>query len=299
MTEISGRATVLVNPAAGAGTAGSTAEAVVATLRSLGFEPELVETTSAGHATDLAARAASDDLLLPLGGDGMISFVAHGCLESGALLTPLPAGRGNDFVRGLGLPRDTLAVTRGLSTAAERRIDVGTVGDRTFVGTATVGFDALTNATANRLKQIRSAVVYTAAGVRTAFAMKPAHFALTTDGPDGVRHESFDGWNVSVGNSGRHGGGLTATPGADLADGLLEVVVTHGTRFDQLATSALLERGGHHVRLPQVHQWQATTVELTATGADGLPLQIYADGDPIGQSPATIGIRPAALRLYY
>ncbi|MBC9955821.1 diacylglycerol kinase family protein [Yimella sp. cx-51] len=299
MTKLSGRALVLVNPAAGAGTAGTSADAVVATLRSLGFEASLMHTSSAEHAVHCAAQAAPDDLVLPLGGDGMISFVAQGCVASGALLTPLPAGRGNDFVRGLGLPRDTLAVTRTLSTASERVVDVGRIGERTFVGTATIGFDALTNERANRRRRIRGAVVYTAAGVGVALRMKPARFEVRTDGPEGQREERFTGWNLSIGNSGRHGGGLTATPGADLADGLLDVVVTQGSRFDQLAASALLERGGHHVRLPYVQQWRATQIEVTATDRHGAPLEVFADGDPISSTPATIRVEPGALRLFY
>lgn len=299
MTELSGRATVLVNPAAGGGTAGTSEREVLATLRSLGFDPEAVQTTSAEHAVAVAAAAAPDDVLLPLGGDGMISFVAAGCVRSGALLAPLPAGRGNDFVRGLGLPRDTLAVAVALGAAAERRIDVGTIGDRTFVGTAAIGFDALANARANRVRRLRSALVYTAAGVQTAFTTRPITFTVRTTGPDGDREESFAGWNVAVGNSGRHGGGLTATPGADLADGLLDVVVTRGRRFDQKATSALLERGGNHVRLPHVDGWRATLVEITAVDRDGRPLEVYADGDPIAVAPVQIGLLPGALRLLY
>ena len=326
---MSGKATLLVNPAARAGTAGTSAEAVAAELSSLGFDTELIRTTSARHATQTAADAAPDDLVLPLGGDGMISFVAQGCVSSGALLTPLPAGRGNDFIRALALPRDTLAVARGLASASERRIDVGRCtgrwvapsagraehaaprarplanpeaaidAGRVFVGTATSGFDALTNEQANRLRRLRGPAVYTAAGVWTALRMRPARFTLRTSGPDGEREESFEGWNVSVGNSGRHGGGLTATPGADLADGLLDVVISRGRRFDQLASCALLERGGHQVRLPHVRAWRATKVELDATSADGGPLTMYADGEPVVQAPTTIDVVPGALRLYY
>lgn len=299
MTELSGRATVLVNPAAGAGTAGTSAETVVVTLRDLGFEPTLVRTTSAQHAIEVAAQTAADDIVLPLGGDGMISFVAQGCVQSGALLTPLPAGRGNDFVRGLGLPRDTLAVTRSLASATEHRIDVGIAGERVFVGTATAGFDALTNERANQLRRIRGPVVYTAAGVRTALTVKPFRFAVRTDGPGGAREESFEGWNVHIGNSGRHGGGLTATPGADLTDGLLDVLVSRGRRFDQLAASALLERGGQHVRLPYVDRWRATRIELIATDADGRPLVLFADGDPHTRTPVTVEVRAGALRLFH
>ncbi|GAB3582215.1 diacylglycerol/lipid kinase family protein [Calidifontibacter terrae] len=299
MTELSGRATVLVNPAAGGGSASSRADTVVAILRSLGFDPTCVATQSAEHATELGAAAGPTDLLLPLGGDGMIARVAEGCVHSGALLTPLPAGRGNDFVRGLGLPRDTLAVTRALSTATEHRVDVGTVDDRIFIGTLTVGFNAVANERANAIRRFRGAVVYTAAGIRTALTMKPISFRITSEGPDGHRQLETDGWSLNIGNSGRHGGGLTATPGADLSDGLLEVVITRGRSFVGLAGSALLERGGNHVRLPMVDSWQATSLTVDARSYGSRPMPVYADGDPIATLPVTIGISPLALRLYY
>lgn len=299
MTELSGRATVLVNPSAGGGTGHTSEQDVLATLRSLGFSPESVHTRSAEHAVEVAAQASPDDLLLPLGGDGMISFVAAGCVQSGARMTPLPAGRGNDFVRGLGLPRNTLAVTRALAGGTERLVDVATADGRVFVGTAVVGYYALSNARANRMRRLKSGLVYTAAGVQTALTTKPMTFTVRSSGGDGDREETFEGWSVAVGNSGRHGGGLTATPGADLADGLLDVLVVTGRGLHRLAPAALLERGGNQVRLPHVHTWRAETVHITAVDHNGEPLEVYADGDPVTVAPTDIAVKTGALRLFY
>lgn len=288
-------ALVLVNPAAGAGTAGERADDVAARLRAHGMTVECITTRSADHAVELAAAADPATLLLPLGGDGMIARVAEGALTSGALVTPLPAGRGNDLVRALGVRRDTSYVLDRLPRTRERRIDVGTVNGRTFLGTAIVGYAAEASRLANAVKKHRSALVYTAAGVVTAFRSSPLRFDVKVSGPDGEVRWEVDGWNLSIGNSGRHGGGLTATPGASVDDGLLHVCFTTGRRFHQLASSAALERGGNQTRLSHVRTARGTQVSVAVNG--DTESAVFADGDELTHTPAVFGVREKALRL--
>jgi diacylglycerol kinase family enzyme len=47
------------------------------------------------------------------------------------------------------------------------------------------------------------------------------------------------------------------------------------------------------VRLPEVAVRTARTVELDADR----PFRVFADGDPAGTLPATVTVRPAAVRL--
>ena len=71
--------------------------------------------------SELAARAAAEGrVAVALGGDGLAGRVAGACAEQGALFAALPGGRGNDFVRGLGVSTDAVAAAGGFQDWAER-----------------------------------------------------------------------------------------------------------------------------------------------------------------------------------
>src|SRR5258707_11707774 len=91
-------------------------------------------TEGIGHGRQLAAQAARQGtkLIIACGGDGTISEVANGIIESKqpAELAILPGGTGSDFRRTLGLPTNIAAAARALRDGRTRKIDAGRV---TFV----------------------------------------------------------------------------------------------------------------------------------------------------------------------
>lgn len=281
---------LLVSPTAGSGTAGTKLEDIRAALSSNGFDVDVIHTTSAEHVTQAAADADAADIVAPLGGDGTLSLAVRGVLKSGAALLPLPAGRGNDFVRAVGLPIDTLRVAGGLAMATRRRIDVGMVGDRPFLGVASIGFDAAANTVANSTHLVRGPMAYTYGGVVALATTKPLDLTLTIDGgaPERVR-----AWNVAIGNSGRYGGGLKVCPDASLDDGLLDLVIYEGRGRTHVAAAALLARPGKHVKVPGVRVRQARRIEIDTVE----PRVVYADGDPIAALPTVVEVRPSAIEL--
>lgn len=114
---------------------------------------EVTVTTHRGHGIALGERARADrlDVVITLGGDGVINEVVNGMLADGPgvdvpLLGTVPGGSGNVFARALGLPVDPVEATGllldGLRARSTRRIGIGTVGDRWFVANAGLGIDA-------------------------------------------------------------------------------------------------------------------------------------------------------------
>lgn len=284
-----GRTLVVVSPVAGAGGARRAARAVLDVLIAQGREPELVETTSASHAEDLAAAAQPEDLLVSVGGDGLHGRVAAGAIRSRCLVAPIPGGRGNDLVRALGIPPDAVAATHALAVASERRIDVGQVGDTVFLGVASVGFDTIANTIANETTWLRGPLVYAWGGVRGLFGSRRHTFQVTADGEP----RTVSGFNVAVGNSGRYGGGMRACPDAALDDGLLDIVTIGAVGHARLVPILLRAFPGRHVRHRGVETSRAARVRIEADE----PLVVFADGDPVGVLPVEVTTRPAALRV--
>src|SRR5712691_8231023 len=84
-------------------------------------------TESVGDGRTLAAEAAKQGtkLIIACGGDGTISEVANGIIESNreTELGILPAGTGSDFRRSLRMPKNTAAAARALRDGRTRVID--------------------------------------------------------------------------------------------------------------------------------------------------------------------------------
>jgi diacylglycerol kinase family enzyme len=115
-------------------------------------------TTHRGHAYKLGEQARLDglDLVITLGGDGVIHEVVNGMLSDGPgdhvpMLATVPGGSGNVFARALGLPLDPVEATGelldGLRERRTRTIGLGRVtidgGEpQWFVANAGLGIDA-------------------------------------------------------------------------------------------------------------------------------------------------------------
>jgi YegS/Rv2252/BmrU family lipid kinase len=226
-----------------------------------------------------------------MGGDGLAGAVAGELQGTGAVMGVLPGGRGNDFARVLGIPlRDLVAACAVLRDGAPRAIDVGHVDGRPFIGIASLGFDSDANRIANAAPSRLGDLVSAYGALRAVAAWKPARVDLVLDGG---RQRTFTGYAVACANSKAYGGGMLLAPGAELDDGLLDVVITDAVSKLRFLSPLPKVFRGAHVRNPEVHVLRAREVRV----ATDRPFTVYADGDPIGATPATIGVRPRALRV--
>ena len=126
---------------------------------------------------------------------------------------------------------------------------------------------------------MRGNLVYIYAALRALAQWKPARFTVTVDGE---RHD-VTGYSMGVANSKAYGGGMFVAPQAELDDGKLDVVA-----------KAHVPKGQFLRALPEVLQGHATCrIRASTRGAASRsrskpdrPFEIYADGDPIGTTPA-------------
>src|SRR5919108_878330 len=137
------RVSLIVNPHAGGGRAAAALPAVQAALNDRGVAWHAEPTTSLEHARELArAACAEGEVAVTLSGDGMVGVVAGELPGTDGGLGVLPGGRGNDFMRTMGIPHDVAAACEVIASGRERTIDVGEVDGRPFIGIASCGFDS-------------------------------------------------------------------------------------------------------------------------------------------------------------
>ncbi len=247
-------------------------------------------TQTAQQARRCATAAVSDgEVVVAAGGDGTIRLLAGAVADTGGLLGVIPAGRGNDLARQLGLPHSPAAVADLLLHGSPRHLDVLRVAGRTIVGSVYVGVDAVANELANR-SRLPAPLVYPAAGLRALLRWPRTRYTITVDGRTEQRHA----YTVVVANCGYYGGGLHVAPAAQPDDGTLDVVVIgHAPKL--LFPVVLRQmRTGRHVRRGHVVSYRGTSVTVGANR----PMTVYGDGDPVGRTDEVrVEIRPRALRV--
>jgi YegS/Rv2252/BmrU family lipid kinase len=282
---------LIVNPSAGGGRAGRALPGVEEALRQRRLDYRVERTRSLDHARELAHAAAdAGDTAVAFGGDGLIGAVAAALHERDGVLGVLPGGRGNDFARTLGIPRDPRAACQVLAAGSVRALDLGEAGGRVFIGIASCGFDSDANRIANDARIIRGNLVYAYGALRALASWQPTAFSVRLDGGETRRAV---GYTVAAANSKAYGGGMWLAPAAALDDGLLDVVIVGHVpkiRFLRLLPTVFK---GEHVRQPNVEVFRAKEIEISAER----PFTLYADGDPIASLPVTVRALPGAVKV--
>jgi YegS/Rv2252/BmrU family lipid kinase len=281
---------LFLNPAAAGGRAARALPAVTAELEHLGVSYRTLDTRSLDHARDEALLAAAEgETVVAIGGDGLVGTLAGALKETNGSLGIVPGGRGNDLARVLGIPSEPREAARLVVQGGERLIDVGDVDGVPFVGIASMGFDSDANRIANEARLVKGNLVYLYAGLRTLAGWKHATFEVKVDG----KVHTVTGYSVAVANSKAYGGGMYLAPHAELDDGRLDVMLSEAdSKLHHLTLMPKVFKGTH-VDDPYIHWLSGSVVEVTADR----PFTVYADGDPIGELPARIGVSKQSLRV--
>lgn len=287
----------IVNPVAGGRRTLSRWAQLRDRLRSLGIEFVERHTESPGHAAALAVEAVRDgaSTVVAVGGDGTVHEAANGLLSEAtatARLAILPTGTGNDFARSIGLPLRAADAVLALVDGRERRVDVGAAGARYFVNVAGVGFDAeVAREVASRKGVGRGPVPYIQGLLKMLARYRNTDVVFTADG---VRHRERV-LLLAVGNGPRYGGGMMICPGAEVDDGLLDVLVAGDV--GKLETLALLPRvfTGRHLANPKVSIFRCRELIVEASER---PLTVHADGEIVGTVPMTFRVFPRRLTVW-
>jgi diacylglycerol kinase (ATP) len=288
------RVALIVNPTSGKGVGRSIGEQTRRLLLDAGHDVLDVSGADYQQARQRAqdAVAGGVDTLVVVGGDGMVHLGVNLCATTSTRLAVVAAGTGNDFARNLGLPiRDAARSVELLSSGTTRRVDLGRVshgvaGEKWFGGVLGAGFDAVVNARAHRMTWPRGQMRYNLALLLELPRFRPIPYAVEVDG---LRVETR-AMLVTVANTTSFGGGMRVSPEADVADGLLDVMIVH-----ELSVPALLRvfpkvYSGTHVDHPAVEMHRAKRVRLEATG-----IQSQADGETFAELPIDAEVVPGAL----
>ena len=307
---------VIVNPESAGGATRAAWPSIASDLRSHFGAFTIAFTEQSGQGIELAAEAARKGVkfLIACGGDGTISEVANGILQSGsaAELGILPSGTGGDFRRTLEIPLRTRDAAQILRDGHTRLIDVGRVtyinpagieDTRYFLGIASFGMSA---SVIERVKEsgpewlparapkwLTGRLSFGASMLQTAMQSPSVKVVVQLDDrPE--QHLSVA--NFCIANARYFGGGMKIAPQAKLTDGRFDVITIGDMGARKILTNAPRLYVGSHLSMDQVHHALAKKVIARAASKDE-EVTVEVDGELPGRLPATFQVLPAALRV--
>jgi diacylglycerol kinase family enzyme len=277
---------VIMNPRSGGGKVGKFG--LKDKAAALGAEVALLDGPGVVDVAALARRAADAgaDLLGVAGGDGTQALVAGIAAERDIPMMVISAGTRNHFALDLGLDReDPASCLNALTDGVELRIDLGLIGNRTFVNNASFGAYA----------QVVQSPAYRDDKSGTALEMLPdllsghqgAHLVVRVDG-----HVVLDGPQAVLVSNNPYETGDIAGLGrrARLDQGVLGVV---SVKIETAAQAAGLLRSAQRSRSVTV-----VTAHEVVIDADQPQIPVGIDGESVLMpTPVHCTIRPLSLRV--
>jgi diacylglycerol kinase (ATP) len=282
---------LLTNPTAGKGRGTAARPLVAERLRASGAQVRDLVGRDADEALALARQAVADgvDAVVVVGGDGMVHLGVQALAETGTPLGIVPVGTGNDVARFLGLPRkDPLAAVDRFLGATPRTVDLARSGATYYATVLCAGFDALVNERANRMSWPRGQMRYNLSTLAELRVFKPLSYTIDLDGES----RQVEAMLVAVGNGPSYGGGLRICEGADVTDGLLDVVLIKPMGRPSLIRTYPKLFKGTHTTHPKYEHHRVKQVTIAAPG-----ITTYADGERFGPLPLTVEAVPGALTV--
>ncbi|MBI3834234.1 MAG: diacylglycerol kinase family lipid kinase [Planctomycetes bacterium] len=293
---------IIANPTSGRGRGRRIAEQVAIGLRATGRAVDIQFTQRAAQARELAQAAcvasSGYGCIVASGGDGTIQQVAGAIAESrlGAnvnapLLGLAPAGRCNDFAREFAIRPTLQSIMDTLVSGATREVDLGRVNGRFFCTVCTVGIDAQISSYVDKMKlPVRGTLAYVYAAIRVLMSYKAPLLLLRGD--FGTVEQAA--MLASSANTRSYGGAIELVPHANPSDGMLNVcLIDRISRRRALLLIPTVTRGRHLIH-PNVHFMETRGFTIEADRR----LEVWADGERVTCTPATVEIVPKAVRLF-
>jgi YegS/Rv2252/BmrU family lipid kinase len=263
-------------------------------LQQHGWQAELRLTQAADDARRFTREAVEQKaaMVVAVGGDGTIHCVIQELAGTETALAVLPAGTFNVWAKETGIPLDIAQARDVLLNGKVQRIDLGYVQkyNHYFLLMAGIGFggEVTYEVKKDSLKWL-GVPGYILTGIRLGLGFESFPVELLIDG----RVEKTRALQIVVGNTKLYGSLLQFTWRAKCDDGLLDLcVVRRPGRLHRLVVM-----WDFLWQLPRRRKWITYTTCKTVEVRTRRPIAFQVDGEPIGHTPATFTIAPAALNV--
>jgi diacylglycerol kinase (ATP) len=273
----------------------------VAALLSPGVDPRRIEPFRLNSQIEIVQTdtiTGSFQAALIFGGDGTMHRHLPRLRETGIPALVVPSGSGNDFAHALGIhnQKDALRAWKQFCSKGTnvKAIDLGLIvkdqQETLFCCIAGAGLDSEANARANRLPLwLRGTAGYLISALRGLASFRPVEIEVITE----EHREKSAALLVAIANAPRYGGGIRIAPQAQLDDGQFDICLVRKLSIPKVLIWAPTTYFGGHTRLREVAYFRTRSIGIRTSR----PLDLYADGEFICQTPVEIGLLAHTLNV--
>ena len=301
-------ARAIVNPAAGGHSIYREWPLISKHLTDKGLKFDHVYTEGVGHAIELAKAAANTDYryIIAVGGDGTINEVVNGILSSNGsrntILGIVSAGTTCSFARSIGIPLDTINSCKLLTSKNTIPIGVGLVEykcgneqlHRFFVNEADVGFGATVVEASKLMHNYFGRKInylpHILGGIGALLSYKNKRIAINVDEK---AEEICVCTMLVIANGTYFGGGMRVAPYAKPDDGLLDMILFGDMGKSEMMKVWSMTYNGRHISNKKVRLRQIKNLSIKSNEK----VLVEADGELIGEGPASFSVLPSALHI--
>ncbi|MDB5154763.1 MAG: diacylglycerol kinase family lipid kinase [Mucilaginibacter sp.] len=284
------KALFIINPVSGGKRKDNVPELIQKYLDTGIFEPTIVITNAAQHASELAMDAVNKyEYVVAVGGDGTINEIASSIVGTNTGLGIIPFGSGNGLARFLGVPMDTGKAIKTLNMERVELIDSAKLNGQCFFNMAGMGFDAHISEVFSHDKT-RGFGAYIRSAFReiTNYRSEIYHLEI-----DGVTYER-EAFMLSFANSSQYGNNAHVSPCASVQDGLLDICIIKPFplyRFPEMGLR-MFNKTANKSKYVEIIQGKHIIVKRNSSGP------VHLDGEPqlLGAN-AEINIVPRSLKI--
>ena len=296
------RTVLIINPTSGVSLLAEThhdipesnEEMILSALRTYGIEPEVWHTTLEDTGEGMAKKAADEhvDLVIAAGGDGTVHAVARGLIKREPTLAIIPMGTMNNLAHSLGIPLPLEAACAIIAKGETRVIDVGIINEQAFLEVAGIGIEALLFPAAEEFKSpgflpmVRGVID----GLRVLLTYKATKIRISFDDK---KRRPYQAIQVTVCNAPFYGIHFQIAPNILMDDGLLDVVIFKNFSKLEYIRHAMSISQGRRVFQPKITHRRVKSLRISTDH----PVEIQADGEPHGHTPAVVTVAPGTLRV--
>ncbi len=285
---------IISNPVSGKGKGEECLERVYMHLNDRGAEYVSFISEYAGHSTKLAQVASAQpdcEKVIAIGGDGTFSEVLQG-INLNVPVAFVPAGTGNDFVSGAGLPVNPEEIIDLALSDSVGEFDIMTVNDGRCLNVAGSGFDVdVLIAESKMRKYLPGKISYMIALITSLLCFKFSNVTVSVD--DGEERK-MSVLLLAAANGKYYGGGMPISPDAKCDDGYMDLIVIKKLpryKIPYVFVKFLAGKLMEVKKYVEFHRCKKVSFSILPK----LPINI--DGELIDTENARIEILPGALKV--
>jgi len=240
------------------------------------FKYNIVYSESPEHTFELVqVKKEEYRIFIAVGGDGTVNNVGRYLIYSDNILGMIPLGSGNGFARSLKIPLNPPDAIKAINRMNVSLIDTGSVNDIPFMHMAGIGFCAAVSHRYDKMK-MRGFYAYLLSLLAVLLRFDSKEYEIKI----GEKYEKVTVFLIAAGNTSQWGYNIHICPGADPADGLIDLNIVRKFPvflFPYLICRLILKNlhGSKYSRITRIKETDIRGIGEIIGHIDGDPVFFY------------------------